>query len=122
MRPTTVVSSANLMKWFELYLVQQSCVISVNSRGDNTHPWGTPVFTMMVSEEFLPTLTVCGLSVRKSSSQLQNGVLMPISLSLFTRCWGMMKVELKSMLTSVEGRTEVNEQHPHVGKLLAFSR
>ena len=99
MRPTTVVSSANLMKWFELYLAQQSCVISVNSRGDNIHPWGTLVFTMMVSEVFLPTHTVCGLSVRKSSSQLQSGVLMLISLSLFTRCWGMtvLKAELKSM-------------------------
>ncbi|XP_034033944.1 LOW QUALITY PROTEIN: BTB/POZ domain-containing protein KCTD7 [Thalassophryne amazonica] len=61
MRTTTVVSSANLMMWFELCLAQQSWVIRVNSRGLNTHPWGTPVFMMVVCEEFLPTLTVCDL-------------------------------------------------------------
>ena len=72
-------------------MAQQSCV-SVNSKGLNTHPWGTLVFMMVVSDEFLPTLTVCGLSVRKSSNQLPNGVLMPIAPSLTV-----LKAELKSV-------------------------
>ena len=71
----------------------------MNSRGDSTHPCGTPVFMMVVAEELFPTLTVCGLLVRKSSSQLHSEVLMPILLSLSTRCWGMtvLNAELKSM-------------------------
>nr|XP_046264625.1 zinc finger protein 260-like [Scatophagus argus] len=44
-------------------LAQQSWVISVNSRGESTHPCGTPVFMMVVAEELFPTLTVCGLFV-----------------------------------------------------------
>lgn len=39
--PTTIVSPANLMMWFEC-VATQSWVKSVNSRGLSTQPWGTP--------------------------------------------------------------------------------
>ena len=77
------------------------------------------MFMMVVSEEFLATLTVCGLSVRKSSNQLYSGVLMPIAPSLFVRCWGMtvLKAELKSM-NSVHQNCLCFPDEPGVGGVL----
>lgn len=48
MRPTTVVSSANLMKRLELDDDEQSGVRRVKRRGLSTHPWRAPVLSMMV--------------------------------------------------------------------------
>ena len=48
MRPTTVVSSANLIKRLELCDGMQSWVNSVKRRGLSTHPSGAPVLSMMV--------------------------------------------------------------------------
>ncbi len=42
MRPTTVVSSANLMKRLDLFDGVQSWVSRVKRRGLSTHPWGGP--------------------------------------------------------------------------------
>jgi len=39
-KPSSVLSSANLMMWFELRVAAQSWVRSVNSRGLSTQPWG----------------------------------------------------------------------------------
>ncbi len=77
MRPTTVVSSANLMKRLELCDGVQSWVSRVKRRGLSTHPWGAPVFSVMVLDVLLPTRTAWGLPVRKSNSQLHSDVLSP---------------------------------------------
>ncbi len=53
MRPTTVVSSANLMKRLELFDGVQSWVSRVKRRGLSTHPWGAPVFSVMVLDVLL---------------------------------------------------------------------
>lgn len=42
-RPNTVVSSVNLMMWFELCIDAQSWVSKVNSNGLSTQPLGAPV-------------------------------------------------------------------------------
>ncbi|KAI3370764.1 hypothetical protein L3Q82_007108 [Scortum barcoo] len=92
------VVSANFTIWLVADLGTQSCVIRVNSRGLRTQPWGEPVLRVMTLEVFLLTRTDCGLSVRKSNSQLHRGVLKPRSPSLPTRCCGMivLNAELKS--------------------------
>ncbi len=77
MRPTTVVSSANLMKRLELCDGVQSWVSRVKRRGLSTHPWGAPVFSVMVLDVLMPTRTAWGLPVRKSNSQLHREVLSP---------------------------------------------
>ena len=77
----------------------QSWVSRVKRRGLRTHPWGAPVFSVMVLEVLLPTRTACGLPVRESNSQLHREVLSPSWPSLWMRCWGMivLNAELKSM-------------------------
>ncbi len=57
MRPTTNVSSANLMMWFELNLAVQSWVSSVKSSGLSTQPCGAPVLSVVVLEVLWPTRT-----------------------------------------------------------------
>ncbi len=47
MRPTTDVSSANLMMWLELNLAVQSWVSSVKSSGLSTQPCGAPVLSVV---------------------------------------------------------------------------
>ena len=64
------MSSANLMKRLLLCVGVQSWVSRVKSRGLSTHPWGAPVFSVMVQDALLPT--ACGLLVRKSSHQLHS--------------------------------------------------
>ncbi len=54
MRPTTVVLSTNLMKRLELFDGVQSWVSRVKRRGLSTHPWGAPVFSVMVLDVLLP--------------------------------------------------------------------
>ncbi len=61
MRPTTIVSSTNLMKRLELFDGVQSWVSRVKRRGLSTHPWGAPVFSVMVLDVLLPTRTAWGL-------------------------------------------------------------
>lgn len=51
----------------------------MNSKELSMQPWGTPVFMIMVPEEFVSMFTDCGLSVRKSSSGLHSGILIPVS-------------------------------------------
>ena len=70
MRPTTVVSSANLMMWFESWSAMQSWVRSANSSGLISQPWGAPVLSMVVREVLFPIRTVWGLAIRKSISQV----------------------------------------------------
>ncbi len=57
MRPTTDVSSANLMMWLELNLAVQSWVSSVKSSGLSTQPCGAPVLSVVVLEVLWPTRT-----------------------------------------------------------------
>ncbi len=92
MRPTTVVSSANLMKRLELCDGVQSWVSRVKRMGLSTHPWGAPVFSVMVLDVLMQTRTAWGLPVRKSNNQLHRA-------NLWVSCWGMivLNAELKSM-------------------------
>lgn len=75
MTPTTVVSSANLMMRWVLCIGVQSWISKVKSRRLSTHPWGAPVFNMVVQDVLLPTQTACCHPVRESSSQLHSKVL-----------------------------------------------
>ncbi len=99
MRPTTVVSSANLMMWLELNLAVQSWVSSVKSSGLSTQPCGAPVLSVVVLEVLWPTRTDWGIPVRKSRIQLQRELLRPSRFSLFMSCCGIivLNAELKSM-------------------------
>ncbi len=45
------MSSTNLMKRLELCDGVQSWVSRVKRRGLSTHPWGAPVFSVMVLDE-----------------------------------------------------------------------
>ncbi len=56
MRPTTVVSSANLMKRLELYDGVQSWVSRVKRRGLSTHPWG--VWTLLGQRAIVRTVAL----------------------------------------------------------------
>ncbi len=84
MTPTTVVSSANLMKRLELCDGVQSWVSRVKRRGLSTHPWGAPVFSVMVLDVLMPTRTAWGLPVRKWHNWL-NGVVQTICPSMWVR-------------------------------------
>ncbi len=57
MRPTTDVSSANLMMWLELNLAVQSWVSSVKSSGLSAQPCGAPVLSVVVLQVLWPTRT-----------------------------------------------------------------
>jgi hypothetical protein len=67
-RPTTVVSSANLIK-LESCLAMQSCVNREYWRGLSTHPCGAPILRISVAEVLLPSFTTWGRPVRKSRTQ-----------------------------------------------------
>lgn len=54
MTPTTVVSPGNLIVRFCPYLSAQSCVDSMNSKGQRTQPSGAPVPSVMDLEMFFP--------------------------------------------------------------------
>ncbi len=62
----------------------QSCVNRVKRAGLRTQHCGTPVFRVRVEEIYSPTLTFCGLFVRKSRIHEQSLVVKPRFLSLFT--------------------------------------
>ena len=49
----------------------QSCVYREYRSGLSTQPWGEPVLRVRVEEQVVPTLTVCGRSVRKFLIQAQ---------------------------------------------------
>ncbi len=72
MRPTTVVSSANLMMWLELNLAVQSWVSSVKSSGLSTQPCWAPVLSVVVLDVLWPTRTDWGLLVRKTITNSYN--------------------------------------------------
>ncbi len=57
MRPTTDVSSANLMMWLELNLAVQSWVSSVKSSRLSTQPCGALVLSLVVLEVLWPKRT-----------------------------------------------------------------
>ncbi len=99
MRPTTDVSSANLMMWLELNLAVQLWVSSVKSSGLSTQPCGAPVLSVVVLEVLWPTRTDWGLPVKKSRIQLQRELLRPSRLNLLMSCCGIivLNAELKSM-------------------------
>ncbi len=99
MRPTTDLSSANLMMWLELNLAVQSGVSSVKSSRLSTQPCGAPVLSVIVLEVLQPTRTDLGLPVRKSRIQLQRELLKPSRFSLLMSCCGIivLNAELKSM-------------------------
>ncbi len=93
------------MKRLELCDGVQSWVSRVKRRGLSTHPWGAPVFSVMVLDVLMPTRTAWGLPVRKSNSQLHREVVEPqldqfVSELLRDDC--------------VECWTEVYEQHPDI--------
>jgi len=71
------VSSANLTKRLLLCVGVQSWVSRGKSKGLRMHPWGAPVFRMMVLDALLPTRPACGLLVRKSSNQFYSEVFSP---------------------------------------------
>ncbi len=87
------------MKRLELCDGVQSWVSRVKRRGLSTHPWGAPVFSVMVLDVLMPTRTAWGLPVRKSNNQLHREVLSPSWANLWVSCWGMivLNAELKSM-------------------------
>ncbi len=87
------------MKRLDLFDGVQSWVSRVKRRGLSTHPWGAPVFSVMVLDVLLPTRTAWGLPVRKPNSQLHSDVLSPSWTNLWMSCWGMivLNAELKSM-------------------------
>ncbi|KAM3870190.1 protection of telomeres protein 1 [Diretmus argenteus] len=105
----------------------QSWVSRVKSRGLSTHPWGAPVFRVMVLDVLPPTRTACGLPVRKSNNQLHSEVFTPSRSSLCISCWGMMvlNAELKSMKSiltypvPVHGATERSCSHEVEASTLA---
>lgn len=66
MRPSTVVSSANLMIWLVLYIAAQLWVSRVNRRGLSTQPWGAPVLSGVV---LFPIQTDWGHPIKKSMIQ-----------------------------------------------------
>ncbi len=66
-RPTTVVSSANLTMTLELCVTTQSCVYREYRRGLRTQPWGAPVLWVSGKEMLLPTLITCLLGSPGSS-------------------------------------------------------
>ena len=72
-RPTTVVSSANLV--LVSYLAMQSWMNREFRRGLSTHPWGAPVLRISVADLLLPSLTT------KSRIQLQREGFSPRNLS-----------------------------------------
>ncbi len=98
-RPTTVVSSANLIRDLEPCTGMQLCLKRENRIGLSTQPCGTPVFRVRTEEVWLLILTDCGLLVRKSRVQLQREGMMPRSMSLEISLDGItiLKEELKSM-------------------------
>jgi len=67
----------------------------LNSRGLSTQPWGVPVLTILVPDVWVPTLTVWGLSVRKSWTQLQREGASP---------------RMRSFSASLVGRTMLNAE------------
>lgn len=77
------MSTASLINRLELDVGVQSWVSRVKRRGLSTHPWGAPVFSVMVLEVLLLTQTVCVLPIRKSSSQLHRELLSPSWSSLW---------------------------------------
>ena len=81
-RPTTVVSSANLMMVLKSCLAMQSWVNRECRRGLSTHPLMAPVLRISVADVLQPTLTTWGRPVRKSRIQLQREVFSPRILSL----------------------------------------
>lgn len=51
--------------------VTQSYVKSVYSRGRDTQAWGLPVLTVLTLVVWFPTLSDCGLPVKKFITHLQ---------------------------------------------------
>ncbi len=70
MRPTTVVSSANLMMWLELNLAVQSWVSSVKSSGLSTQPCGAPVLSVVVLEVLWDYFVECRAEVNEQHSNI----------------------------------------------------
>ena len=68
-KPTTVVSSANLIE-LEACMATQSWVNREYRRGLRTHPCGAPVLRISGVEMLFPNLTTWGWPVRKSRTQL----------------------------------------------------
>ncbi len=99
MRPTTVVSSANLMMWLELNLAVQSWVRSVKSSGLSTQPCGAPVLSVVLLEVLWPTRLTEVFRLKSPGSNYRGNCLRPSRFSLFMSCCGIivLNAELKSM-------------------------
>ena len=65
-KPTTVVSFANLMIELEACIATQSWVNMGYMRGLSTHPCGEPVLRISEVEVLFPTFTTWGQPARKS--------------------------------------------------------
>ncbi|KAJ8353357.1 hypothetical protein SKAU_G00209240 [Synaphobranchus kaupii] len=89
-RPTTVVSSANLMTVLEFCVATRSWVYREYRRGMRTHPWGAPVLRVSGVEVVVPILTIWRRPNRKSKIQLHREVFRPRALSLVSSLEGTM--------------------------------
>ena len=81
-RPSTVLSSANLMMVLESCVAMQSWVNREYRRGLSMHPWGAPVLRISVADVLLPTLTTWGAARQEAQDPVAEGGVCPRILSL----------------------------------------
>ena len=81
-RPTTVVSSVNLMIELEACVATQSWVNREDRRGLSTNCCGAPVLRISEVEVLFPTFTTWGLPFKKSRTQLHRAGFRPRAQSL----------------------------------------
>ena len=95
-KPTTVVSSANLMMVMEVCVATQSWVNRDSRMGLGTHPFGDPVLRIREVEVLFPSFITWGWHVRKSRTQLHRAGFRPRPPSLLMSLEGTMvlKVDL----------------------------
>ena len=80
-RPTTVVSSANLMMVLESCLAMQSWVNREYKRGLSTHPWGAPVLRISVADVLFTYPHHLGAACQSPGSSCRGRCLVPGSLA-----------------------------------------
>jgi hypothetical protein len=72
-KPTTVVSSANLMIELEVCMATPPWVNSEYRRGLSTHPCGVPVLRVSEVEMLCPTFTIWGASRQEVQDPIAQG-------------------------------------------------
>ena len=76
-RPTTVVSYANLRIELDACVAMQSWVNRAYRRGLRMHPCGAPVLRSREVEVLFPTFATWGRTIMKSRTQLQRAGFRP---------------------------------------------